>query len=52
MDGPLKAFIPGPADRDQLDVGTTASGIAADDASSNYAADGAANDLRKYVNVQ
>jgi DNA-binding beta-propeller fold protein YncE len=48
-DGSLKAFIPDPADPDKLDVGTTASGIAADDAGSIYAADVAAHNLRKYV---
>src|SRR6202789_862909 len=35
-DGSLKAFIPDPADPDKLDVGTTASGIAADSAGSIY----------------
>ena len=48
-DGSLKAFIPDPADPDKLDVGTTASGIAADDAGTIYAADVAAHNLRKYV---
>ena len=51
-DGSLKAFIPDPADPDSLDVGTTASGIAADDAGSIYAADVAAHNLRKYVKVK
>ena len=51
-DGSLKAFIPDPADPDKLDVGTTASGIAADDAGSIYAADVAAHNLRKYVRVK
>lgn len=51
-DGSLKAFIPDPADPDKLDVGTTASGIAADDAGSIYAADVAAHNLRKYVKVK
>lgn len=51
-DGSLKAFIPDPADPDKLDVGTTASGIAADDAGSIYAADVAAHNLRKYVRVR
>ena len=51
-DGSLKAFIPDPADPDTLDVGTTASGIAADDAGSIYAADVAAHNLRKYVKVR
>ena len=51
-DGSLKAFIPDPADPDKLDVGTTASGIAADDSGSIYAADVAAHNLRKYVKVK
>jgi len=51
-DGSLKAFIPDPADPDKLDVGTTASGIAADDAGNIYAADVAAHSLRKYVKVK
>lgn len=51
-DGSLKAFIPDPADPDKLDVGTTASGIAADDAGNIYAADVAAHNLRKYVRVR
>jgi DNA-binding beta-propeller fold protein YncE len=51
-DGSLKAFIPDPADPAKLDVGTTASGIAADDAGSIYAADVAAHNLRKYVKVK
>jgi hypothetical protein len=51
-DGSLKAFIHDPADPDKLDVGTTASGIAADDKGSIYAADVAAHNLRKYVKVQ
>jgi DNA-binding beta-propeller fold protein YncE len=51
-DGSLKAFIPDPADPDKLDVGTTASGIAADDAGSIYAADVAAHNLRKYAKVK
>jgi len=51
-DGSLKAFIPDPADPDKLDVGTSASGIAADDAGSIYAADVAAHNLRKYMRVK
>jgi DNA-binding beta-propeller fold protein YncE len=51
-DGSLKAFIPDPADPDKLDVGTTASGIAADDMGSIYAADVAAHNLRKYIKVR
>jgi DNA-binding beta-propeller fold protein YncE len=52
IDGSLKAFIPDPADPDKLDVGTSASGIAADDAGTIYAADVAAHNLRKYVKVK
>ena len=48
-DGSLKAFIPDPADPDKLDIGTSASGIAADEAGNIYAADVAAHNLRKYV---
>ena len=48
-DGSLKAFIPDPADLDSNNVGTSASGIAADDAGNIYAADVAAHNLRKYV---
>lgn len=51
-DGSLKAFIPDPADPDSLDVGTTASGIAADDAGNIYAADVAAHNLRKYLRLR
>ena len=51
-DGSLKAFIPDPADPDKLDVGTTASGIAADAEGSIYAADVAAHNLRKYVRMK
>ena len=40
------------SDPDKLDVGTTASGIAADDAGTIYAADVAAHNLRKYVKVK
>ncbi len=51
-DGSLQAFIPDPADPDTLDVGSTSSGIAADDAGSIYSADVAAHNLRKYVKVK
>ena len=51
-DGSLKAFIPDPADPDKLDVGTTASGIAADAAGNIYAADVAAHNLRKYLKLK
>jgi DNA-binding beta-propeller fold protein YncE len=48
-DGSLKAFIPDPADLDKLERGSSASGIAADEAGNIYAADVAAHNLRKYV---
>jgi DNA-binding beta-propeller fold protein YncE len=51
-DGSLKAFIPDPADLDQVDVGTSASGIAADDKGTIYAADVGTHNLRKYVKVK
>src|SRR5262249_20816080 len=51
-DSPLTSFTPAPADPDKLDVGTTASGIAADDVGSIYAADVAAHNLRKYVKLR
>src|ERR1051326_6533569 len=51
-DGSLKPLLPDPADPEKLDVGTSASGIAADAAGSNYAADVAAHNLRKYVKIR
>jgi len=51
-DGSLKAFIPDPADLDKLERGSSASGIAADEAGNIYAADVAAHNLRKYVKVK
>jgi hypothetical protein len=51
-DGSLKAFIPDPADLDTDNVGTSASGIGADDAGNIYAADVAAHNLRKYVKAR
>jgi DNA-binding beta-propeller fold protein YncE len=51
-DGSLTAFIPDPADLDQVDVGTSASGIAADDMGTIYAADVGTHNLRKYVKVK
>ena len=51
-DGSLKAFIPDPADLDKLERGSSASGIAADDAGNIYAADVAAHNLRKYVKLR
>jgi hypothetical protein len=51
-DGSLKAFIPDPADLDKLERGSSASGIAADEAGNIYAADVAAHNLRKYVRVK
>jgi hypothetical protein len=50
-DGSLKAFIPDPADLDQVIMGTSASGIAADDKGTIYAADVGTHNLRKYVKV-
>jgi hypothetical protein len=50
--GSLKAFIPDPADLDKVERGTSASGIAADDEGSIYAADVGAHNLRKYVRVR
>ena len=52
IDGSLKAFIPDPADLDKVIAGTSASGIAADDTGTIYAADVGAHNLRKYVKVQ
>jgi 6-bladed beta-propeller len=48
-DGSLKAFIPDPVDLDTVVRGTSASGIAADDKGTIYAADVGAHNLRKYV---
>jgi hypothetical protein len=48
-DGSLRAFIPDPADMDKVDVGTSASGIVADDNGTIYAADVGIHNLRKYV---
>ena len=51
-DGSLKAYIPDPGDLDKVDVGTSASGIAADDAGTIYAADVGTHGLRKYLKVR
>jgi 6-bladed beta-propeller len=51
-DGSLKAFIPDPRDPNQMGVGTSASGIAADDMGTIYAADVGPHNLRKYVKVK
>jgi hypothetical protein len=51
-DGSLKAFIPDPGDLDKVDVGTSASGIAADDMGTIYAADVGTHGLRKYLKVR
>jgi len=48
-DGSLKAFIPDPTDLDTVVRGTSASGIAADENGTVYAADVGAHNLRKYV---
>ena len=50
-DGSLKAFIPDPADLDQVITGTSASGIAADDQGTIYAADVGTHNLRKYLKL-
>src|SRR6266852_5251898 len=51
-DGSLKAFIPDPSDLDKVVRGTSASGIAADDMGSIFAADVGTQNLRKYVKVK
>jgi hypothetical protein len=51
-DGALKAFIPDPSDLDKVDVGTSASGIAADDMGTIYAADVGTHGLRKYLKLR
>ena len=50
--GSLKAFIPDPSDLDKVVRGTSASGIAADEAGNIFAADVGTQNLRKYVKVQ
>jgi hypothetical protein len=50
--GALTAFIPDPTDLDTVITGTSASGIAADDKGSVFAADVGAHKLRKYVKVR
>ena len=52
IDGSLKAFIPDPADLDKISAGTSASGIAADNMGSVFAADVGAHNLRKYVKIK
>ena len=52
IDGSLRAFIPDPADLDKIVSGTSASGIAADDMGSVYAADVGAHNLRKYLKIK
>jgi hypothetical protein len=49
IEGSLKAFIPDPADLDNVIRGTSASGIGADSMGSVFAADVGAHNLRKYV---
>jgi hypothetical protein len=51
-DGSLTAFIPDPADLDNVIVGSSASGIGADDMGNIYAADVGAHNLRKYVKAR
>jgi hypothetical protein len=50
--GALTAFIPDPADLDNVVAGTSASGIAADREGSVFAADVGAHNLRKYTKVR
>jgi DNA-binding beta-propeller fold protein YncE len=52
IDGSLKAFIPDPADLDNVVRGTSASGIAADSMGSIFAADVGTHNLRKYVKAK
>jgi len=52
IDGSLKAFIPDPADLDKISTGTSASGIAADNMGSVFAADVGAHNLRKYIKLK
>jgi hypothetical protein len=52
IDGSLKAFIPDPAGLDKISAGTSASGMAADNAGTVYAADVGAHNLRQYVKVR
>jgi hypothetical protein len=51
-DGSLTGFIPDPSDLNKVDVGTWASGIAADDMGSIFAVDVGTHNLRKYVKVR
>jgi DNA-binding beta-propeller fold protein YncE len=51
-DGSLTGFIPDPSDLNKVEVGTSASGIAADDMGSIFAADVGTHNLRKYVKVR
>ena len=51
-DGALTGFIPDPVDLDTVENGTSASGIAADDEGSIFAADVGAHNLRKYVKTR
>ena len=51
--GELRYLIPDPGDLGKMtDTGTSASGIAVDDAGNIYAADVGFNNLRKYIRVQ
>jgi hypothetical protein len=52
ISGSLTAFIPDPADLNNVIRGTSASGIAADSTGSVFAADVGAHNLRKYVKVR
>jgi hypothetical protein len=51
-DGSLTGFIPDPSDLNKVEVGTSASGLAADAMGNIYAADVGTHNLRKYVKVK
>jgi DNA-binding beta-propeller fold protein YncE len=51
-DGSLRAFIPDPSDLNQVEWGTSASGIAADSEGAIFAADVGTHGLRKYVKAR
>jgi DNA-binding beta-propeller fold protein YncE len=51
-DGALQAFIPDPSDLNQVEWGTSASGLAADSEGSIFAADVGTHGLRKYMKVR
>ncbi len=51
-DGSLKAFIPDPSNLNNVDWGTSASGLAVDDNGSIFVADVSTHNLRKYIKVK